>query len=143
MRKSENAVGEFSKGLNCAQAVLLAFNDELNLNRELAIKIASGFGSGMCQGEACGAVSGAIMVLNLKYGNSTAEDRESKDKIFEKVREFSKEFKNINGSIVCKNLLGCNLNQEGMREYARNKGLFKEICPKLIKDAVEILEKIG
>lgn len=142
MSKSKNAIAEFNKGFNCAQCVSSAFNDELNLNKELALKITSGFGGGMCQGEVCGAVTGAIMVLNIKYGNSIADDSKSKEKVYEEVRKFSKEFKNINGSVICKDLLGCDLNQEGMRKYAREKGLFKEICPKMIRDAIDILENI-
>ncbi|MBC2582256.1 C-GCAxxG-C-C family protein [Clostridium sp. DJ247] len=143
MSKSEDAIVQFNKGgVNCTQCVLLSFSDELGLDKKLALKIAYGFGGGMCQGEVCGAVTGAIMVLNLKYGQDEIDDKESKEKIYEAVRVFSEKFKNINGSIICRDLLRYDLNQEGARKYARENGLFKEVCPKAIKDAIEILEDI-
>lgn len=142
MDKLEDALEKFKKGFNCAQCVILAFNNELGLSTELASKITSGFGGGMCQGEVCGAVTGAVMVLNIKYGNSNSDDNKSKEMAYEKVRKFSEEFKNINGSIICRDLLGCDLNKEGVRKYAKDKGLFKKICPKLIKDAINILDNI-
>lgn len=140
MSKSENAIVNFNKGLNCSQCVLSAFSDSLGLDKDLALKIASGFGGGICQGEVCGAVSGAIMVLNLRYGNSKIEDSEAKEKIYRVIRAFSEEFKNMNGSIICSDLLGLDLKQEENRTLARENGLFKERCPKFVEDATNILE---
>ena len=102
--------------------------------------IASGFGGGLCQGNICGAVTGAVMVLNLRYGNSTAENSEAKEKIYRVIRAFSEEFKNMNGSIVCSDLIGLDLNKEENRMLARKDGLFKEKCPKFVEDAINILE---
>jgi C_GCAxxG_C_C family probable redox protein len=139
MSNLEDIIEQFNRGINCTQCVLLSFSDELELDKELALKIAFGFGGGLCQGEVCGAVTGAIMVLNLKYGQ---DNNESKEKIYEMVRTFSEKFKNINGSIICRDLLGCDLNEKSARKYATEKGLFKEVCPKVVKDAIEILEDI-
>lgn len=140
MSKLEDIKELFNKGINCTQCVLLHFSDELGLDKELALKIAFGFGGGMCQGEVCGAVTGATMVLNLKYGQ---DNNESKEKIYKIVRTFSEKFQDINGSIICRDLLGCDLKEESARKYAAEKGLFKEICPKVVKDAIEILEAIS
>lgn len=142
MNKVEQAIGKFGRGANCAQSVLLTYCNEVNLDMNSLLKIGTGFGGGMRQGEVCGAVAGAIMVLGLKYGPDELEDNEAKEKVYEMVKIFSEKFKNINSSIVCKDLLGCNLNQKGMREYARENGLFKNICPKLIKDAINILDEL-
>lgn len=142
MEKSKNAADNFNKGFNCSQCVLSEFSEELGLNKELALKIASGFGGGICQGEVCGAVTGAVMVLNLKYGNSQAEDKEAKEKIYEVVRAFSKKFADVHGSINCSYLLGVDLKQEENRKIAREKGLFKEKCPKFIESAVDIVSAL-
>lgn len=142
MRKSEQAIVNFNKGLNCSQCVLVAFSEDLGLSEDLALKISYGFGGGMCQGEVCGAVAGAVMVINLRYGQSEVDSNESKEKIYKKVREFSEKFKNINGSIICRDLLGYDLKQEGARKCAKENGAFKLVCPKAIKDAIEILENI-
>lgn len=142
MNKVEQAVGKFSRGANCAQSVLLTYCNELDLDMRSLLKVGTGFGGGIRQGEVCGAVAGAIMVLGLKYGPDKIEDKESKEKVYEMVGIFNEKFKKMNSSITCRDLLGCNLNQKGMREYAREKGLFKDICPKLIKDAINILDEI-
>lgn len=140
MDRAEKAISNFGQTANCAQCVLLAFSNELGLGEELAYKITSGFGGGMCQGEVCGAVSGAIVAINLKYGPDKPEDNEAKDEVYNIIRQFTKEFKNVNGSVICKELLGCDLDKEGMRKQARENGLFLKVCPKFIKDAIAILE---
>jgi len=140
MGKSENAIVNFKKGLNCSQCVLSAFSENLGLDKELALKIASGFGGGLCQGDVCGAVTGAVMVLSLRYGNSTSEDSEAKEKIYRVIRAFSEEFKDMNGSILCNDLIGLDLNKEENRMLARKNGLFKGKCPKFVEDAISILE---
>lgn len=142
MNKSHEAYLLFNQGFNCSQAVFSVFCEDLGLDREVALKISCGFGGGMCQGEICGAVTGAVMALGLKYGQSYAEDKESKEKTYEIVKEFSNRFKDANGSIICKELLDFDLSKENARKIARERGLFTTICPKVIKDAVNILEDI-
>lgn len=142
MNKKDWAVELFSNGFNCSQTVLSVFSEEVGLDENTGRKISCGFGSGMRQGEACGAVTGAIMILGLKYGQYRADDKKSKELTYEKVMEFNRKFKDINGSIICRDLLGCDLGtEEGMREATEN-GLFIKICPKMIKEAIDILEKM-
>lgn len=142
MSKAEESVLMFNRGLNCSQVVLSAFCEEVGLDEELAFKISCGFGGGMRQGEVCGAVTGALMVLGLKYGQSTIDDKDSKERTYVIVKEFCKRFKSINSSIICKELLGCDLSFDEARKYASENGLFDKVCPKLIKDSIEILEGI-
>jgi C_GCAxxG_C_C family probable redox protein len=140
--KSEQAVERFRKGFNCSQAVLSSYSEQFGLDCEKAFKVATGFGGGMRMGSTCGAVSGAFMVLGLKYGNTTAEDKEGKANTYKKVEEYIKRFKVRNDSVMCRELLGCDLSTpEGMKE-AKDKGLFSTICPKIVQDAVEILEEM-
>ena len=64
MNRIEKAVGKFKEGFNCAQSVLYSYADELGLPDDLAMKIATGFGGGMGRTqEVCGAVTGALMVI--------------------------------------------------------------------------------
>jgi C_GCAxxG_C_C family probable redox protein len=140
--KSEQAVERFRKGFNCSQAVLSSYGEQFGLECDKAFKVATGFGGGMRMGGTCGAVSGAFMVLGLKYGNTTAEDKKAKAKTYTKVEEYTNRFKVRNDSVTCRELLGCDLTTpEGMKE-AKDKGLFSTICPKIVQDAVEILEEI-
>lgn len=141
MGKVENAIVNFKGGLHCSQCVLAAFSDELGLEKELALKISSGFGGGMCGGDICGAVTGAVMALSLKYGNIKADDKAEKEKTYDVTRAFCKEFKKINGSIICRELLEIDFAQKENRMIAREKGLFKEKCPKYVEDAINIVER--
>jgi C_GCAxxG_C_C family probable redox protein len=140
--KFQQAVERFRNGFNCSQAVLSSYSEQFGLECGKAFKVATGFGGGMRMGGTCGAVSGALMVLGLKYGNTTAEDKEAKAKTYTKVEEYTKRFKARNGSVTCRELLGCDLSTpEGMKE-AKDKGLFSSICPRIVQDAVEILEEM-
>jgi C_GCAxxG_C_C family probable redox protein len=67
--KNSNAINRFRSGLNCSQAVLTAFSDDLSFDDDLALCISCGFGSGMGRlQETCGAVTGAFMVMGMHNG---------------------------------------------------------------------------
>ncbi|MCP4693280.1 MAG: C_GCAxxG_C_C family protein [Desulfobacterales bacterium] len=143
MNKSDQAVACFKEGFACSQAILSVYGQELGLDRRTAMKIAQGFVGGMARmGETCGAVTGAIMVIGLKYGQTEKEDAASKFKTIERVNEFVSRFKSGNGSIACRNILGCEIDTPEKSKAARDKGLFDTICPRAIRQAAEILEEI-
>ena len=78
--KPEQAVNNFREGSNCSQAVISVYAEQLGLSRKTALKIAQGFGGGMGRmTKTCGAVTGAFMVLGLKYGNADIHDKEAKE----------------------------------------------------------------
>jgi C_GCAxxG_C_C family probable redox protein len=141
MKKSDRATAVLKDGFNCAQSVFSTFAPGLGLEEGKAAKIASAFGGGMARkGDACGAVTGAFMVLGLKYGSSRPQDREMKEKSYEIAREFARRFTERNGTIVCRDLLGCDISTHEGYEQAKQRGLFDTVCTKLVKDSVEILE---
>lgn len=70
----------FAQKYHCSQAVLVAFAEKLGLTEEQALKLGGCFGGGMCKGEVCGACTGALMALGLKYGQSDVLDLESRKK---------------------------------------------------------------
>jgi C_GCAxxG_C_C family probable redox protein len=112
MDKVEFAVSSFKEGFNCSQSVFSTYSKLFDINHEVALRIAQGFGGGFARmGQTCGAVTGAFMVIGLKYGKVKAEDEEAKERTYEIVREFVKRFKSLNGSIVCKDLLGYDLDK--------------------------------
>ncbi len=143
MTRVERAVSCFKDGFSCSQAVLSSFGPEFGLDHELALRVSGAFGGGMGHmGDTCGAVTGAFMVIGLKYGKIRAEDEETKKRAYSLVKEFVERFKARNGSIVCRDLLGCDLSTpEGMKE-AKDKQLISTRCPKFVQDAVEILEEL-
>ena len=93
-------------------------------------------------GATCGAVTGAFMVIGLKYGKVKAEDDEARDKTYELVRKFVNRFQSRHGSIICKELLGYDLNNPQEGETVKKMGLFDTLCPQFVRDATEILEEI-
>jgi len=143
MTKSDDALASFRKGFTCSSAVFSAFSDDLGLESETALKIACGFGAGISKtGNICGAVSGAIMVIGLKYGMVKTGDDPATENTRALTRQFIQEFAAKNGSVNCTELLGYNLSIVDEYEKAREKKLFVTKCPEYVRDATAILEKI-
>ena len=135
MNNIDEAVQLFESGYVCSQAVFAAFSQDLKFSREDALKIGACFGSGMRKGEVCGACTGALMALGLKYGHD-------KEKSNEACEKFMDEFERENGSYICRDLLGCDISTEEGVGYARENNLFREICPKMVESAAVIAEKL-
>ena len=127
---------------HCSQAVFAAFAEELGLNEKQALKIGGCFGAGMCKGEVCGACTGALMALGLKFGQSNIEDVVSRKKTNDITVEFLDMFRKENGSYMCKELLGCDLATEDGKQYAIENNLFTEFCPKMVESATIITERL-
>ena len=143
MNRVELAVACFEDGFSCSQAVFSTYATQLGLNRETALKIAGAFGGGMGNmGETCGAVTGAFMVIGLKHSRSIAEDSQSREKTNSLVREFVDKFKSRNGSILCRELLGYDLNTPEGTGMVREKKLRDTLCTRFVRDAAEIIEQI-
>lgn len=142
MNHVETAVNLFKSKFHCSQAVFAAFSEELGLSQEQALKIGSCFGSGMRKGEVCGACTGALMVLGLKYGHYKVGDIESKLKVDEVTDKFLNTFKLENESYLCNDLLKCDISTKEGIDYALENNLFTEFCPKMVESAVIITENI-
>lgn len=138
----EKANDLFGRKFHCSQAVFAAFSEELGLTEEQVLKIGACFGSGMRKGEVCGACTGALMALGLKFGQSNEADTDSRLKTNEVTDRFMAEFKKENGSFICKELLGCDLATEEGIATALEKKLFTEFCPKMVESATKIAEEI-
>ena len=96
----------FLGGYNCAQAVAVAFCDLTGLEEKQAAKMASAFGGGMGRlREVCGAVSGMLLVLGILDGYDDPTDDAAKKALYSRVQELAREFREENGSIICRELL--------------------------------------
>jgi len=144
MSKGDIAKQNFMNGYNCSQAVLLAFCEDFGLEKETALKISEPFGGGMGRmREVCGTVTGMFMVLGLAMGNSDAKDGSTKKNVYKSVQELAAKFKEDNGSIICRELLGFQKNnKESYVPSERTKEYYKKRpCPELCKYAADILEE--
>ena len=136
------AVELFRDGCACSQAVLAVYGPPLGLPQVQAMQLAAGFGGGMRQGETCGAVAGAFMVLGLRHCSTDCGKSKGREEVNARVLEFAGKFKQRNGSLLCRDLLGCDISTaEGMKQ-AEEQNLFKTTCVQMVRDAAEILEEM-
>ncbi len=124
--------------------MLYAFREESDLPEETALKIACGLGAGMGRKEeVCGAVTGGILVLGMRHGRGSKDDRSAMELTYRKTRELMDEFAKKHGTFICRRLLdGCELTtEEGQKRFKENDFL-KKICTPCVQSVVEILENI-
>ena len=126
--------------MNCAQTVFTTFCEDVGLDRKVALQIAQGFGGGMHVNSLCGAVTGAYMVFGMANKISPGDPRANMDKTNELIKEFSRKFAALHGSLNCTELCGYNLSLPEQTAKAREKGVFTTVCPALVRDSVKILE---
>ncbi|MCL2704979.1 MAG: C-GCAxxG-C-C family protein [Spirochaetaceae bacterium] len=140
---AEKAAETFKSGFNCAQAVLSSHSVEYGIDTTTAKKVAGAFGGGMANnGEICGAVTGAFMLIGLKHGKCIEDDNDSKAKTYKLTNTYIQKFKKEFGSIKCKELIKYDLSIEEEAAKARATDLFKTFCPMLVKRSVELVEEI-
>ena len=142
MTHKEKALQYFSDKFHCSQAVLAAFAPELGITEEQALKLGACFGTGMRKGEVCGACTGALMVLGLMYGQFNKEDTESRMRANKVNVEMMNDFAEKCGSYICNDLLGCDISTPEGVKFAKDNHLFTEFCPKMVANAVDVLEEI-
>ena len=140
--KAELARKYFKEGYNCCQAVVLAFCDDVGLEKETALAIASSFGGGVGRlREICGAVSGMCIIAGLKYGYTSPDAVTEKTEHYKLIQQLAAEFEKKNGSFICKVLIGeeklSHIPEKRTNEYYK-----KRPCDCLVYDAAQILEKM-
>ena len=143
MDKPGRSVEYFKNGFNCSQSVFATFAEELGVNPDSALKLANGFGAGIGRTQkTCGAVTGAIMALGLKYGKGINDDETKKAKGYEMAIKFIDEFTKNHGSTECMVLIGHDMKTEEGAKAIEENDLFVHVCAKLVKDAATITEKL-
>lgn len=113
MTHEEKALQAFTNGANCAQAVVLAYADDLGMDEKIACRLASSFGGGIGRlREVCGAVSGMMMVYGLLRGYDDLNNPEAKKAHYQNVQALANRFREENGSIICRELLDLRKNEQ-------------------------------
>jgi C_GCAxxG_C_C family probable redox protein len=142
--KSEVAVEKFLAGYNCAQSVLYAYGPGLGLAGEISLKVATGLGAGMGRrGDVCGAVTGGILALGLKYGRGGQQDRSATEETYQKTLELMARFEKRHGSCLCRVLLeGCDLRKAEGQRYFKEHDLLHKTCVGCVQSVVESLAEI-
>lgn len=131
MKKKELAIAYHDKGYNCAQAVICAFSEELDVSEEILFKAAEGFGLGMgCMNGTCGAVSGAVMAAGFKNSTGNFDGPKSKLDTYKLSKQILESFEEKNGSVTCRELKGV------------DTGTVLRSCPGCIEDAVDLVSEV-
>jgi C_GCAxxG_C_C family probable redox protein len=138
------ALMRFKMGFHCSQCVLEAYSEDFGIDGKLARKLANGLGGGSTVGGECGAVASGYLVLGLRYGNAMpAHGVEAREKeLWDRIRQFVAEFRNLHGSINCRDLLGVDVFTPEGRDQALKKNLFETHCPRYIQDSITILDSL-
>jgi C_GCAxxG_C_C family probable redox protein len=136
---SQRAVELFSQHYNCAQAVFAACGKSDALSQEQRLALAGPFGGGFAaQGEVCGALTGALLVLGeASEAAVTADPVGARKAVYARSFRLTESFRAAHGSIRCRELTGCQLNtEEGMKAFQQS-GLRQSLCTKLVAFAAE------
>ena len=130
----EKAVSLFKQGYNCAQAVFAAYADLFGIDEETALKLSTPFGGGLAgMRGVCGTVSGMCMIAGLAKGTAKPNDKEGRKNCYDLTQLLIEKFRQENGSIICKQLLGL---EPGLPE-----GYKKKPCVEKVRFCAELIEK--
>lgn len=137
------AMEYFLEGYNCTQAVTLAFADLLDMDDKMLLRMSSSFGGGMGRlREVCGTVSGMFLVAGLLYGYDDPKAFEEKAEHYGRIQELAKRFREQQGSIVCRELLGLDGKTDNPVPERRTAEYYKKRpCPQLAGLAAALLEE--
>lgn len=137
----ERARQLFLSGYNCSQAVFCAFCGDFGLDETVGRAISSSFGGGMGRlREVCGALSGAFMILGLKYGGYEPKDQQQKSVHYHRIQEFATLFRQQNGSIICREMLGLAAGPDSATPEQRTSEYYrKRPCPEIVDRTADLL----
>lgn len=140
-QRVEKARSLFNSGYNCAQSVLLAYNDIVGMDDDAAAVIASSFGGGMGRlREVCGTVSGMSMLASLISPAADPTDKAARTANYALVQNFAGQFRAENGSIVCRELLGLGRTAESPQPSERTPEYYKRRpCAEYVASAARIV----
>jgi len=135
-QSSQRSLELFRSGFFCAESVLQAIAESQGIQSDLIPRIATGFCSGISRtGGMCGAVSGAIMGINLIAGRNSPD--ESVEDSYHLTQKLISRFEKQSGTVNCRQLMGCDLaTEEGQLYFMENH--LMESCLKYAEDATRI-----
>jgi len=142
VESATRAIRLSESGCSCSQSVFGAFAPRLGMDEDVAVRVASGFGGGMRMGDTCGAVTGAFMALGLALAGDACRTAEGRQAVSDAVVEFASRFRERNGALSCRDLLGCDIHTPEGRQSATDRNLFETRCRDLVRDAAAMVESL-
>lgn len=140
---AEKACELFAGGMNCAQAVFVAFTDVTGMDDELAMRLSSSFGGGMGRmREICGTCSAMFMVAGILYGLGPGFNDEDKAEHYRRIQLLASRFRERHDTIVCRELLkGLNVTSTPVPDKRTEEYYKVRPCIKFVRTAAEILDE--
>ena len=145
MNEKQRASELFLEGFNCSQAVFTAFSHRFGIDEDTAKRISAGLGGGVGRSrEVCGAVSGAAMVIGSIAAATKGDDAQSKKENYELVQQFCEKFKELHGSIVCREILKKppTLKESATPDERTAEYYRKRPCLRVVEDAAGIVAQM-
>ncbi len=140
--KVETAVESFTNGCNCAQAVFSTYAPHFGIAEQDAIRLSTGFGGGIARmQEVCGAVTGGVMVIGSAEGMNHPTEKDRKEQTYTDVRDFVARFKDKHRTILCRELLECDINTTEGKKYFDEHNLHSVKCTVFVRDAASLVEE--
>lgn len=145
--KKEKAKGLFESGFNCCQAVFGAFAEDFGMDLDTALRLSASFGGGFGRlREVCGAVSGMALTLGMASGSAEPSDQAAKAANYALMQEVAEDFRKMNGSIICRDLLSMSDNvsaakdTDALNPSERTQAFYKKRpCSELVREAAGIV----
>jgi C_GCAxxG_C_C family probable redox protein len=142
-KHQETALLAFNSGLNCAQSVMSAYLEELNIDRLTALSVTCGFGGGMGRlQKTCGAVTGAFMVLSMHHCMAGHDPETKKDRTYTAIQSFHDSFLVLHGTSECGELIPYDLKIPEGRQKMSDEGIYEKVCAGCIADSITILDSL-
>jgi len=142
-KKLTTAIDAFYNGNNCAQSVVKAYVEKLKFDEELALEMALGFGGGMGKMQkACGAVTGAYMVIGIYNSKVIVDKVQRKEETPHMIQAFKKAFCQRHQTDQCVHLLGCDIRTEAGQQIFKENHLKDKVCSKCIESSIVILDDL-
>jgi C_GCAxxG_C_C family probable redox protein len=137
-KESERAVEYFDSGFNCAESVLLAVAEAMQLDGCSPQKFATAFGAGIARhGGICGCLAGAAVAVGLAVGRVSSDDQDSKELVYAIVNAIFESFAARLHTVECRELTGIDFSD---REHLRDalSRVHSQICCPLVSFTSEL-----
>ncbi|NLL95282.1 MAG: C_GCAxxG_C_C family protein [Thermoplasmatales archaeon] len=131
----------YSQGYDCAQAVIHVMAERVGYDEAAMMRATTCLGMGLLEGSVCGAVLAAYVIIGLVHGNE-GPDMAAKGMALIKKEQFMTEFRKKYGSLDCPGLMGLDVRKAEDDLEAHRTGKYRDFCPSLCVDIVDILERI-
>ena len=142
--RANKSMKYFLSGCRCSEAILLSYGRDFGFGDNTAMKVGCALGGGLgSAGDLCGAVTSSIIILGLKYGRVRKDDAAKRKATDRRVKKFLREFQARHGALRCNDLIGFDRSSAAGHASAERSGVFETLCPKLVRDAALLLEKIA